>query len=102
MSRMKEKTLHELAKEFPTKSYSELEEHRTIQQDPRGELDLTLQIEKLQSRIKELGEINKLHQELNGKLQTRLTDVEEDNKKLSDQVADYIKKYENAIRKAGL
>tara|TARA_R100001244_G_scaffold87985_1_gene67155 strand:+ start:273 stop:581 length:309 start_codon:yes stop_codon:yes gene_type:complete len=102
MSRMKEKTLHELAKEFPTKSYSELDEHRTIQQDPRGELDLTLQIEKLQSRIKELGEINKLHQELNGKLQTRLTDVEEDNKKLSDQVADYIKKYENAIRKAGL
>ena len=102
MSRMKEKTLHELAKEFPTKSYSELEEHITIQQDPRGELDLTLQIEKLQSRIKELGEINKLHQDLNGKLQTRLTDVEEDNKKLSDQVADYIKKYENAIRKAGL
>jgi chromosome segregation ATPase len=102
MSRMKEKTLHELAKEFPTKSYSELEEQRTIQQDPRGELDLTLQIEKLQSRIKELGEINRLHQELNGKLQTRLTDVEEDNKKLSDQVADYIKKYENAIRKAGL
>lgn len=102
MSRMKEKTLHELAKEFPTKSYTELEEHKTIQQDPRGELDLTLQIEKLQSRIKELGEINKLHQELNGKLQTRLTDVEEDNKKLSDQVADYIKKYENAIRKAGL
>ena len=102
MSRMKEKTLHELAKEFPTKSYSELEEHRTIQQDSRGELDLTLQIEKLQSRIKELGEINRLHQELNGKLQTRLTDVEEDNKKLSDQVADYIKKYENAIRKAGL
>ena len=102
MSRMKEKTLHELAKEFPTKSYSELEEHRTIQQDSRGELDLTLQIEKLQSRIKELGEINKLHQDLNGKLQTRLTDVEEDNKKLSDQVADYIKKYENAIRRAGL
>ena len=102
MSRMKEKTLHELAKKFPTKSYSELEEHRTIQQDPRGELDLTLQIEKLQSRIKELGEINKLHQELNGKLQTRLTDVEEDNRKLSAQVNDYIKRYENAIRKAGL
>jgi chromosome segregation ATPase len=102
MSRMKEKTLHELAKEFPTKSYSELEEQRTIQQDPRGELDLTLQIEKLQSRIKELGEINRLHQELNGKLQTRLTDVEEDNKKLSAQVNDYVKRYENAIRKAGL
>jgi len=102
MSRMKEKTLHELAKEFPTKSYTELEEHKIIQQDPRGELDLTLQIEKLQSRIKELGEINKLHQELNGKLQTRLTDVEEDNRKLSAQVNDYIKRYENAIRKAGL
>ena len=57
---------------------------------------------RISARIKELGEINRLHQELNGKLQTRLTDVEEDNKKLSDRVADYIKKYENAIRKAGL
>jgi hypothetical protein len=102
MSTMKEKTLHELAKEFPTKTYRELEKHETIQQDPRGELDLTLQIEKLHACIKEMGEINKIHQELNGKLQTRLTDVEADNKILSKQISDHIKNKEDLIRKAGL
>ena len=42
----------------------------------------------LQVRVKELGEINKLHQELNGKLQTRTTELEEDNKRLSQQIED--------------
>ena len=56
----------------------------------------------LEVKVKEAREINKLHQELNGKLQTRLTEVEEDNKKLSDQISDYIKKHEDKFRKAGL
>ena len=56
----------------------------------------------LQAKVKEAEEINKLHQELNGKLQTRLTEVEEDNKKLSAQISDYIKKHEDKFRKAGL
>ena len=58
-----------------------------------------------QARIKELDnslaialEINEEHQRYNGKLQTRLTDVEEDNKKLARQVED-IKM--NHVRKAG-
>ena len=42
----------------------------------------------LHEKIKEAGKINQLHQELNGKLQTRLTEVEEDNKKLSTQIQD--------------
>ena len=54
------------------------------------------------AKIKEAGEINKLHQELNGKLQKRLTEVEEDNKSLSQQISDHIKKYENSIRRLGL
>ena len=33
------------------------------------------------AKLKEAGEINMLHQELNGKLQLRLTEIEEDNKK---------------------
>ena len=56
--------------------------------DDRGESDLTLQIEKLQARIKQLEETlssaqdsNNAHQKYNGNLQTRLTEVEEDNKK---------------------
>ena len=56
----------------------------------------------LEVKVKEAREINKLHQELNGKLQTRLTEVEEDNKKLSAQISDYIKKHEDKFRKAGL
>ena len=39
-----------------------------------------------QAKLKEAEEINKLHQELNGKLQTRLTEVEEDNKTLAKQI----------------
>ena len=57
-------------------------------------------------RIKELEnslaialEINESHQRYNGKLQTRVTDLEEDNKKLAHQVED-IKM--NSVRKAGL
>ena len=41
-----------------------------------------------QAKLKEAGVINKLHQDLNGKLQTRLTEVEEDNKRLSEQIQD--------------
>jgi hypothetical protein len=56
----------------------------------------------LQARVKEAEEINKLHQELNGKLQKRLTEVEADNKILSKQISDYIKNKEDILRKAGL
>ena len=56
----------------------------------------------LQAKVKEAEEINKLHQELNGKLQKRLTEVEADNKILSKQISDYIKNKEDILRKAGL
>ena len=62
-----------------------------------------------QDRIKELEnslsialEINEGHQRYNGKLQTRVTDLEEDNKKLTKQISDHIKKYEDVFRKAGM
>ena len=111
-----------------------------IIKESRGDLDLTLQIEKLEekynkerkrrqevegelsivktitidsspemrdakARIKELDnslsialEINESHQRYNGKLQTRVTDLEEDNKKLAHQVEDLKM---NGVRKAG-
>ena len=43
-------------------------------------------------------EVDGSHQTLNGKLQVRLTEVEEDNKKLSQQIDDFLNKF----RKAGL
>jgi len=53
------------------------------------------EMKELQSRVKQLDEslaraleINENHQRCNGKLQLRLTEVEEDNKKLSKQIQD--------------
>ena len=63
------------------------------------------EMKELQARIKELDnslaialEVNNKHQRYNGQLQTRLTEVEEDNKKLAHQVEDRI----NKIRKSGM
>ena len=63
------------------------------------------EMKELQARIKELDnslsialEVNDKHQRYNGKLQTRLTEVEEDNKKLSHQIEDKL----NQLRKSGM
>ena len=62
--------------------------------------------EDLQTRVKEVEnslsialEINESHQRYNGKLQARVTELEEDNKKLAHQVEDLKM---NHVRKAGL
>ena len=63
------------------------------------------EMKEAEHRIKELDnslsialEINENHQRYNGKLQTRVTDLEEDNKKLAHQVEDLKMNYR---RKAG-
>ena len=50
------------------------------------------------NRIAEALQVNESHQKLNGKLQVRLTEVEEDNKKLANQVNDKV----NQLRTKGL
>jgi predicted nucleic acid-binding Zn-ribbon protein len=140
---MKEKTLHELAKENPDKTYNELtkiqEETRLrnaarlrdsikviakgvcvtaavrkdIQQnrpltdtmDEKAYYELKNENSRLKERVEELDhslaialEVNESHQRYNGKLQQRLTEVEEENKKFHEHLS---KKIENA-RKAGL
>ena len=57
-------------------------------QEAEGETTIVKGIGINSPEMKEAREINKLHQELNGKLQTRLTEVEEDNKKLAKQIQD--------------
>jgi len=182
----KEKTMHELCKEFPDKTYKELEKHRDAQQEgeeqdnptlweiatthkvsyadavpiqedmrlkrdalkeacilgemrkdrtplanmkkraeeAEGELSIMKGIEtnrvkeaqarcdQLQNqldrsfkenndcynRIAEALEVNESHQKLNGKLQERLTELEEENKKMHDHLN---KQVENA-RKSGM
>ena len=67
------------------------------------------EIKELQARVKELDnslaialEINESHQRYNGKLQIRVGELEKDNRMLSKQISDYIKKHEDSFRKAGL
>ena len=126
----KEKTMHELAKEFPDKPYRELETYRDAdRQEEAQQIPLTESqqsqenlepIEKgvcvagearkdreesPKEKIKELEEalanalaINESHQKLNGRLRERVTELEEDNKKLAHEVEDRVHK----MRKSGL
>ena len=148
----KEKTMHELAKEFPDKTYRELEIYRekdrqeeagaciigearkdreepswfpdgiTFKEKYEKEHKLRLEAEgethlvkavgmnspemkEVKARLKEteLGlanalQVNESHQKLNGKLQVRLTELEEENKKLHDHIN---KRIDNA-RKSGM
>ena len=127
----KEKTIHELAKEHPDKSYRDMEKYRdadrfeeaqrlpmTESRQKQAELEPREEEESLQrelgacitagmkrdktatevqqrkkSKIEGLEEalanalaVNESHQKLNGKLQERLTEVEEENKKLHDHL----------------
>ena len=63
------------------------------------------EMKELQARVKQLEdslasalEINESHQRYNGELQTRVTELKKDNKKLSYQVEDKIEQ----LRKSGL
>jgi len=153
----KEKTIHELVKEFPDKSYRELEIYREkdrqqeagacimgemrkdreetdwqekynkehkLRQEAEGELTILKGIEtnrvkeaqarsnhlqdeldrtkkennNLFNRIADALEVNESHQKMNGKLQERLTEVEEENKKLHAHVEKQI----SGARKAGM
>jgi len=125
----KEKTIHELAKEFPNKTYRELEKYREADRQEEAAQIPTTESQKLQEelepikkgtctigearkdregmnpKIKELEEalanalaVNESHQKLNGKLQERVTELEEDNKKLSHQIEDRV----NKMRKSGM
>jgi len=141
---MKEKTIGQLAKEHPDKSYKELEKYRdadrmeeaqripvTESRQKQAELEpIEGEEESLQkelgacvtagmkrdrtatelqqrnkSKIEGLEEalanalaVNESHQKLNGKLQERLTEVEEDNKKLHS----HLNKRINNVRKSGM
>jgi len=145
----KEKTMHELCKEFPDKSYRELEKYREadrqeeaqqipltesqksqeelepikkgvcvtgklrkdreyekehkLRQEAEGELTIlkgieTNRVKEAQEALANALEVNESHRKLNGKLQERLTEVEEDNKKLAHQIEDGV----NKLRRSGL
>ena len=151
----KEKTIHELVKEFPNKSYRELEKYRDadrveeavgighnhppkeeitweekyekehkLRQEAEGEMTIlkgieTNRVKEAQARSNQLQDeldrvkkdnndlfnriadalaVNESHQKLNGKLQERLTELEEENKTLHDTQEKRI----NNMRKSGM
>ena len=127
----KEKTMHELAKEFPDKSYRELEKYRDAdRQEEAAQIPIT-ESQKLQEELEPIKKgvcvtgalrkareeinwktkckelevalanalaVNESHQKLNGKLQERLTEVEEENKKMND----HLDRQVQSARKAGI
>ena len=62
------------------------------------EINLEAKIKGLEGALANALAVNESHQKLNGTLQERLTEVEEDNKKLSHQIEDKLER----ARKAGL
>ena len=119
----KEKTMHELCKEFPDKSYRELEIYRDAdrqeeaQQVPltesqksqedlepitkgvcvtgalrkdRQEINWKVKANELEEALVNALAVNESHQKLNGKLQERLTELEEENKKLHNHLNERI------------
>ena len=106
----KEKTLHELAHEFPDKTYRELEIYREKDRQQEagacimGEMrkdreeDPTDKIKELEDALANALAVNESHQKLNGKLQERLTELEEENKKMYDALNNKL----DGARKAGL
>ena len=103
------------AKGVVTTLSNELVRMKKRAQEAEGELTIikgigntSPEIKELQARVKELDnslaialEINEKHQRYNGKLQLRLTEVEEDNKKLSKQIEDK-ENVVNNLRQKGL
>ena len=96
--------------------YNELLEmwrqEKNKRQEAEGELTIikgigntSPEMKTLQERVKELDnslaialEVNDKHQRYNGELQIRVTELEEDNKKLAQQVEDKI----NQMRRSGM
>tara|TARA_R100001086_G_C11705289_1_gene222532 strand:+ start:80 stop:571 length:492 start_codon:yes stop_codon:yes gene_type:complete len=108
----KELTVLRGAKQIVTSLSNELVTMKKRAQEAEGENTIikgigntSPEMKALKERVKELDnslsialEINENHQRYNGKLQTRVTDLEEDNKKLAHQVEDLKM---NHRRKAG-
>jgi chromosome segregation ATPase len=61
-------------------------------EEAEGEVTIIKGIGQNSPEMKAAKALNESHQELNGKLQTRLTEVEEDNKTLSKQIQDLNKR----------
>jgi len=90
--------------DLPANSWKEkYEKEHKLRQEAEGELTIlkgieTNRVKEAQDALANALEINESHHKLNGKLQERLTELEEENKKMHDVLSKRI----NNMRKAGL
>jgi len=79
------------------------EKEHKLRQEAEGELTIlkgieTNRVKEVQDALANALEVNESHQKLNGKLQERLTELEEENKKMHD----HLNKQINNARKSGM
>ena len=85
------------------KDVSEMDKLKKRAEEAEGELSImkgieTNRVKEAQDALANALEVNESHQKLNGRLQERLTELEEENKKMHDAINKRI----NNMRKAGL
>ena len=109
---LEDKVLLDGTKKLVDKLSEELTRMKKRAQEAEGENTIikgignsSPEMKELQARVKQLDasltnalEINENHQRYNGKLQRRVTELEDDNKKLAHQIEDKV----NQIRKSGM
>ena len=109
---LEDKVLLDGTKKLVNKLSEELTRMKKRAQEAEGETSIVKavginspEMKELQARVKQLDasltnalEINENHQRYNGKLQRRVTELEDDNKKLAHQIEDKV----NQIRKSGM
>jgi hypothetical protein len=85
------------------KEVSEMDRLRKRAEEAEGELSImkgieTNRVKEAQDALANALEVNESHQKLNGKLQERLTELEEENKKMHD----HLKRRIDGARKSGM
>jgi len=85
------------------KEVSEMDRLRKSAEEAEGELSImkgieTNRVKEAQDALANALEVNESHQKLNGKLQERLTELEEENKKMHD----HLKRRIDGARKSGM
>ena len=94
---MVKKTLHELAQEFPEKTYTELEKYRDADRQQEAQQTFTQQENEELKENQQSSEVVDVKVEII-KLKKEICKLRQDNRKLSKQIEDGI----DRMRKAGV
>jgi len=94
---MVKRTMHELAQEFPEKTYKELEKYRDADRQQEVQQMLTKQENEELKEDQQLPEVVDVKAEIT-KLKKEICELRQDNRKLAHEIEDRI----NRVRKAGM